>query len=291
MTWQVKLDIFEGPLDLLLYLVTKEQLDITAISLAQVADEYFAYLKAMQGVAAEARAAGMDLDVESEYLVVFACLLELKSRMLLPPEPDAEMPDGFDLERDTEEHDLVERLKEYKRFKEASNHLQDRERQSLQMFSRPPLDDEPTEVDENAGLDVSLPDLLEALRKLLENNQRRKRTNRGLRLQRVAVSVPQRMKEILSSLVERCEVGQRIDFTELFEDEVSRPHIIVTFLALLELARLRRIRVSQEPTEEGCRGPIVVELVDGSPLAGGLEVPSERPPARAPATKVPLGSA
>lgn len=285
MTWQVKLENFEGPLDLLLFLVTKEQLDVTAISLARVADEYFAYLKALQVMASEARATGMDLDVESEYLVVFACLLELKSRMLLPPDPDAEMPDGFDLERDTEEHDLVERLKEYKRFKEASNHLQDRERQSLQMFSRPTLEDEPVEVDENGGLDVSLPDLLEALRKLLENNQRRKRTNRGLRLQRVAVSVPQRMKEILSSLVERGDVGQRIEFSELFEDEVSRPHIIVTFLAVLELARLRRIRVSQEPTDDGRLGPIVVELLDGSPLASGLEVPSERPPARVPSSK------
>ena len=285
MTWQVKLDIFEGPLDLLLYLVTKEQLDITAISLARVADEYFAYLKTLQMAALEAQAAGFDLDVESEYLVVFACLLELKSRLLLPPEPDAEMPDGFDLERDTEEHDLLERLKEYKRYKEASNQLQDRERQSLQMFPRPAMEDEPLEVDENVGLDVSLPDLLEALRKLLESNQRRKRSNRGLRLQRVAVSVPQRMKEILASLADRGEAGLRTQFMELFEDEVSRPEIIVTFLAVLELARLRRIRVSQEPTEEGRRGPIVVELLDGSQLAAGVEVPSERPVARQPSAR------
>lgn len=289
MTWQVKLDGFEGPLDLLLFLVTKEQLDITEISLARVADEYFSYLKTLQAAAAEAQAMGFDLDVESGYLVVFACLLEMKSRMLLPPDPDLEMPDGFDLERDTEEHDLVERLKEYKRFKEASNQLQDRERQSLQMFARPETDEETVEADDSAGLDVSLPDLLDALRSLLESNQRRKKTSRGLRLQRVAVSVPQRMKEILTALVELGAAEQRCEFGELFEDEVSRPQIIVTFLAVLELARLRRIRVSQEPSEEGRRGPIVVELLDGSALASGLEVPSERPPTRESGQKVAKG--
>ena len=278
MTWQVKLDVFEGPLDLLLYLVTKDQLDITEISLAKVADEYFAHLKALQEAAVEARAAGFDLDVESGYLVVFACLLEMKSRLLLPPEPDADLPDGFDLERDTEEHDLVERLKEYKRFKEASNQLQDRERQSLQMFARPVTEEEEVEVDVNAGLEVSLPDLLDALRRMLETNQRRKKSSRGLRLQRVAVSVPQRMKEMLASLADICADGRPIEFVALFEGDVSRPHVIVTFLAMLELARLRRIRIAQEPGVDGRRGPIIVELVDGSPLVGSLEVPAERSP-------------
>ncbi|NDD27052.1 MAG: hypothetical protein EB084_02150 [Proteobacteria bacterium] len=278
MTWQVKLDVFEGPLDLLLYLVTKDQLDITEISLAKVADEYFAHLKALQEAAVEARAAGFDLDVESGYLVVFACLLEMKSRLLLPPEPDADLPDGFDLERDTEEHDLVERLKEYKRFKEASNQLQDRERQSLQMFARPVTEEEEVEVDVNAGLEVSLPDLLDALRRMLETNQRRKKSSRGLRLQRVAVSVPQRMKEMLASLAEICADGRPIEFVALFEGDVSRPHVIVTFLAMLELARLRRIRIAQEPGVDGRRGPIIVELIDGSPLVGSLEVPAERSP-------------
>lgn len=278
MTWQVKLDVFEGPLDLLLYLVTKDQLDITEISLAKVADEYFAHLKALQEAAVEARAAGFDLDVESGYLVVFACLLEMKSRLLLPPEPDADLPDGFDLERDTEEHDLVERLKEYKRFKEASNQLQDRERQSLQMFARPVSEEEEAEVDVNAGLEVSLPDLLDALRRMLETNQRRKKSSRGLRLQRVAVSVPQRMKEMLASLADICADGRPIEFVALFEGDVSRPHVIVTFLAMLELARLRRIRIAQEPGVDGRRGPIIVELVDGSPLVGSLEVPAERSP-------------
>lgn len=260
MTYKVKLDVFEGPLDLLLYLVTKEQLDITAISLAKVADEYFAYLK-MLPLMAEGAEGGLDLNVESEYLVVFACLLELKSRVLLPPEPEETDFDDLDLERDTEEHDLLERLKEYKRFKEASVALQNRERESLQMFARPA----PAEGETDAftpAFDVALPDLLNALRTLLENRERRKAANKKLRLQRVAVSVPQRMNEILRWLSSAGNVGHQVEFFELFDDEVTRPQIIVTFLAILELARLRRIRVWQERADDGRRGPLRVELLD-----------------------------
>lgn len=268
MTYQVKLDVFNGPLDLLLYLVNREQLDITDISLAKVADQYFAYLQ-------DLKASVLDLDTESNYLVVFACLLEIKSRLLLPLDPEEPGPEDFDLERDTEEYDLVARLKEYKRFKEASLALQDRERESLRMFPRAAPDDTSiggdVPADETLSPDVSLPDLLGALRSLLNNVWRRKKAEQRLRLHRVAVSVPERMEEILSKLSANGEVGHRADFFELFENEVTRPHIIVTFLAILELARLRRIRLWQESMGEGTPGrgvgALSVELVEARKLS------------------------
>jgi len=235
--YQIKSDLFEGPLDLLLYLVSKQRLDITHVSLAKVAEEYWAYLKLLQA---------LDLDVESAYLVVFACLLELKSRLLLPPEPEAVDLEDFDV-GDTAEHDLVERLKEYKRYKEASLVLQEREREALMVFPRPVDEDAPSV---EPALDVSLPDLLDALRGMLENYQKREK-KKPIRLERVGISVPQRMQEILTFL----EPGRSIGFYELFEGEITRPHIIVTFLAILELARLRRIRMWQEERQ----GPIFVE--------------------------------
>ncbi len=263
MPYLVKLDVFEGPLDLLLFLVTKQQLDITAIALARVANEYGEYLKTLQLQAAGSERGPLDLDAESSYLVVFACLLEIKSRLLLPPEPEPELMD-LDLERDTEEHDLVERLKEYKRFKEASIVLGERERTSLRMFPRPAPPEE-EHAPEPVGLDVSLPDLLAALRSMLAGHQRRKQQAMRLRLQRVAVSVPQRMKDILDWLALRASVRSQVEFFELFGDEVSRPAIIVTFLAILDLARLRRIRVWQEcvdVTSALCARPIYVSLYD-----------------------------
>ncbi|MBM3460937.1 MAG: segregation/condensation protein A [Armatimonadetes bacterium] len=239
--YQVKTHLFEGPLDLLLYLVSKQKLDITEMSLAKVAEEYWAYLKMLQT---------LDLDVESSYLVVFACLLELKSRLLLPPEP--EPPDEMDFDLgDTAEFDLVERLKEYKKYKEASLVLQEREREAMQVFPRP-IDEE--EAIEPPTLDVSLPDLLEALRGVLESYQKRSKKKEGLTMERVAVSVPQRMREIVSFL----RPDKTFQFTELFEGEATRDQIIVTFLAILELTRLARIRIWQEVTS----GPIFVERAE-----------------------------
>lgn len=245
MAYQVKIDLFEGPLDLLLYLVTREQMDVTAVSLAKVAEEYQAYLSMLEM---------LDLDIESSYLVAFACLLEIKSRILLPPEPEDFPPDlmDLDLEGDTAEQDLVERLKEYKKFKQAGRMLSEREREAMLVFPRPtPEEAETGESAPLPELDVSLPDLLDALRGLLEQQKARERNRRRLRVERVDVSVPQRMQEILEDLATRPSVT----FYDLFEREVTRSEIIVTFLAILELARLRRIRMRQE----GRHGPILVE--------------------------------
>ena len=246
MSYQVKIDLFEGPLDLLLYLVTREKLDISEISLARVAEDYQAYLKVLQA---------LDLDVESSYLVVLACLLEIKSRILLPPEPEEFFPDyiELDLEGETAEQDLVDRLKEYKKFKAASRMLSEREREAMMVFPRPTPEEAATgEVSSLPELDVALPDLLDALRRLLEQQKVRERTRKKMRVERVDVSVPQRMEEILEDLALR----PAMEFHDLFEREVTRAEIIVTFLAILELARLRRIRMRQEERH----GPIFVEL-------------------------------
>lgn len=261
--YQVHTALFEGPLDLLLYLVSKQKLDLTEMSLSRVAEEYWSYLKMLEQ---------LDLDVESSYLVVFACLLEIKSRLLLPPDPEPQDFEDFDL-GDTAEHDLVERLKEYKRYKEASRALQEREKEAMQVFPRP-FDEESVAI-EPTTLDVSLPDLLEALRGVLETHQKKTRQQQGLRVERVNVSVPQRMRDLLAQL----EPGRTVEFFHLFAEEVTRADVIVTFLAILELARLRRIRIWQEARS----GPIHVER--SSDDVSDLLLPEEATVAAKPARR------
>src|SRR5690242_17717918 len=126
--WQVHLEQFEGPLDLLLSLVEREKLEITELSLAKVCEQYKAYLQMLQD---------LDLDLESSYLVVLAQLVELKSKALLPEEPDLPIYDDVWMDEQPPDDPLVKKLREYKRIKEAAQALGEREKQALSSFPRP----------------------------------------------------------------------------------------------------------------------------------------------------------
>jgi len=224
MGYQVRLEIFEGPLDLLLHLVDKAKLDITEVSLAAISQQYWDYLQLLRD---------LDLEIEGSFLVVFATLMEMKSRILLPPVP------GEVLEETGEDPGkaLVARLLEYKRYREAAQTLEDRARWSETSFPRPAAEPGPADI----FIDCTLFDLIDALRGVLE---RVEGADQGPRLayQKVQFSVPQKTQVILG-LLKRI---QRVRFQELFASAADREEVIVTFLALLELAFKRRITLFQE---------------------------------------------
>lgn len=244
--YKVQLPFFEGPLDLLLSLVEESELDITEVSLAEVTGQYREYLELL---------GQLDVEIESSYILVFAQLLELKSRLLLPePEPDDHHLFGYEVE--SEEDDLVARLREYQRLKRAAEWLSDREGQSLARYPHPTGLSEP----ENPLLQLSLRSLHRAALRCLKPN---KPFREPIDYKRIEVSVPDRVEQIWNYLQHAQRSGQaRTTFRELLEGrERTKPLVVVTFLALLEMARRDRINVFQD----NYQGEIQFEIKSSSP--------------------------
>lgn len=234
MQYNVKIEAFEGPLDLLLHLINRLEIDIYDIPVAKITEQYLVYIHAMKE---------LQLDVASEYLVMAATLLAIKSKMLLPKHEE-ELDDDFEFEQDDDpRNELVERLIEYKKFKEAAIDLKSLEEERGLMYTKPPSDltEYAKEIkNENTDLDISLYDMLGAFQKLL----RRKKLQRPMstKIARQEISIEKRMDEIVSFLKES---GTRKSFNDLFPDS-GREHIVVTFLAILELIKRKEIDIEQE---------------------------------------------
>ncbi|WP_303049503.1 segregation/condensation protein A [Bacillus sp. Marseille-Q1617] len=232
--YNVKIDAFEGPLDLLLHLINSLEVDIYDIPMAQITEQYLLYVHTMKN---------LQLDVASEYLVMAATLLAIKSKMLLPKHDDGIADEDIEFEEEDPRDELVERLIEYRKFKEAANELKAREEERGQVYTKPPSD--LTEFTEEADLknteiQVSLYDMLGAFHKLL----RRKKIQRPVqtRITKQEISIEKRMDEIISSLR---KVKKRTPFTDLFPSN-DKEHLVVTFLAVLELMKRKQIVVDQE---------------------------------------------
>jgi len=231
MTYQVKLEMFEGPLDLLLHLIREHQLDILDIPIAEITEEYLRYLALMQE---------LDLDVAGEFLLMAATLIHIKSKMLLPPEEAAE---GEEDEEGDPRAELVDRLLEYKKYKEAAQTLGllEAEQTLLHRRGAPAV-----ELTVEGPLSVSLVELIRAFRDVL----RRADVPAPLEITPEELNVGQRIVHLL----DRLAAESPVEFTRLFAESIRRPEIIVTFLALLELLRRRLATARQaEPL-----GPIMI---------------------------------
>ncbi|KPV40049.1 hypothetical protein AN478_07735 [Thiohalorhabdus denitrificans] len=217
---EVFLDSFEGPLDLLLYLIRRHRLDISVISIQAVAHQYMQYVELMRQ---------NRLDLAGEYLVMAATLAEMKSRILLPRPPAAEED-----EEEDPRTELIRRLQEYERFKEAAEALDRLPRQERDFFvARAPMDP----AAETPQAEASLLDLLEAFQGVLQRVELHKEHEVGPQ----GLTVRQRMSEVLA----RLESGTAYRFTELLDGQEGREGLVVTFLALLELAKSRMIELVQ----------------------------------------------
>ena len=225
--YQVKLASFEGPLDLLLYLIRKNEVNIYDIPITLITEQYLGYIELMQE---------LDLDVAGEFLVMAATLIHMKSRTLLPrPDPTQ---DDAGLEEDPREA-LVRRLLEHQRYKAAAELLHDRETLRSAQFMRPDARvADAAGADYEPELEVDLFSLLAAFRGVLERANRRP----PMVIPPEQISIEDRIRQLLSRLSETEACG----FEDLFSDgDGSRSYMIVTFLALLEMIRLKLIRVFQ----------------------------------------------
>ncbi|WP_442601153.1 segregation and condensation protein A [Paenibacillus sp. KN14-4R] len=228
-----KLDVFEGPLDLLLHLIDKAEVDVYNIPIKEITDQYLEYVKAMEE---------FELEVTSEFLVMAATLLSIKSKMLLPKPPVVELDmEPYEDEDWDPRAELVQKLLEYRKYKAIADLLREKEVDRSLVFTREPEDLTPflTPTQENPveGLDIN--DLLLAFRRSL-----RKLVSRTTvaKIRRDEVSVKDRMAEIMQML--QIKRG-KVLFSKLFDYELTREEIIVTFLAMLELMKRKVISCYQ----------------------------------------------
>jgi segregation and condensation protein A len=225
-----KLEAFEGPLDLLLHLIDKNELDIYNIPIKEITDQYLEYVQAMHE---------LELEVTSEFLVMAASLLSIKSKMLLPKPPVIEYDDSlYDLDNELDPRaELVQKLIEYRKYKSIADLLRDKEVERSLVYTREPEDLSPflPVVQENPVLGLDVGDLLIAFQRTLRKMVSR---NTVSKIRRDEISVKDRMKEIVHLLGER--IGKLL-FSKLFDYEMTREEIVVTFLALLELMKMKKV--------------------------------------------------
>jgi segregation and condensation protein A len=224
--YKVKLDIFEGPLDLLLYLIKKDEVDILDVNIARVTEQYIAYLDTFKM---------LNIDLAGEFIVMAANLMYLKSRMLIPKpvQPPAE---------ETEEEDprweLIRQLIEYKKFKDAAGFLQQRQLQMEHVYPASPEVPDLKKVDVAGFPDLGIFDLIRAFQKVLDRFQKAD-------LQEIAddrFTVADKIEFLLVHI----PPGGSTSFLSLFAGATTRDEVIVTFVALLELIKLRQFRVTQD---------------------------------------------
>jgi segregation and condensation protein A len=242
---RVQLEIFEGPLDLLLHLIKKNQVSITDIPIAAITEQYLATLELMQS---------LNLDVAGEFLVMAATLIHIKSRMLLPAGDDeADEDEGMD-PRD----ELIRRLLEYQRFKEAADQLEQREILSRDVFVRTGV---PTEESPPAAFrELSVFELLAALGRVLDRLPRD--DVHEVTLEKITV------REKMTLLLDTVRSSGKVLFESLFSEVKSRMEVVVTFLAMLELVKVRALRIFQEEAT----GPIIIEAAVGIDQAAMIAI-------------------
>jgi segregation and condensation protein A len=235
-SYRVQLPEFEGPLDLLLHLIQEHELDILDIPIAFITEKYVEYITLMEE---------LNIDLASEYLVMAATLLHIKSKTLLPSVPADQLEDGVTYEEDPRA-DLVRRLLEYQKYKQAAAHLGDRDVLGRDVFTRGvalPGEEGPAPL-----APLSIFKLLEAFQSVVDRAQ--VRVDHEISLERFSIT------DRINQLVDVLRSRPRVTFLDLFEGQQTRGDLIVTFLALLEMTRLRMTRLSQEGPLE----PIIVEL-------------------------------
>jgi len=250
--YKVKFEVFEGPLDLLLYLIKKEEVDIYEVNLTRLAEQFIEYIETMRL---------LDLEIAGEFLVMAATLMYIKSRELLPVEQRAEV-EGED-DGDDPRWELIRQLVEYKKFKDAACQLQVLEARQSDIFARAPGKLEFERETRPTKAEVSIFDLVNAVNVVL------KRFNKREDLRDIFEdkwSVSEKIEYLLRLIAERTV----LKFSELFEDVTSRTEVVVTFLAMLELIRLKQLTtIQREPFGEIeiCRAEPLVAAATSTPAA------------------------
>ncbi len=243
--YKVKLDVFEGPLDLLLYLIKRDEVDIYDISIERITKQYLDYIEAFQM---------LDIELAGEFIVMAANLLYIKSRTLLPV--DQRMAEE-DADEDDPRWELIRQLIEYKKFKEAAGRLRDREAAQENLFPRIAVAPDLPAQENIFVEDVGIFDLIRAFQNILKRRAAKTEDLREIFAENFSVS------DKIEHLVNLTRSGVSLRFEEIFPEAASRTEIVVTFLAMLELIRMKQLRVRQD----GQFGEIWVDPAEPTPDA------------------------
>lgn len=267
--YRVQLPMFEGPLDLLLHLVRKHELDILDIPIAFITEKYTAYLRLMDQ---------MNIDVASEYLVMAATLVHIKSRSLLPNPPAEEAEDAIDDAELDPRAELVRRLLEYQKYKSVAQELGERSILGRDVFPRGVTEEMVAGPAPLSG--VSMFKLLDAFQSVLERTQQTR--EHQIDFERFSIS------EKISEISDRLRNTPKLKFHEIFGTDGTRAELIITFLAILEMTKLRMTRL----TQEGPLETIYIELriADTGDDDDGDETTSEAVESDAEASEEPRAS-
>ena len=220
-SYSVKLDVFEGPLDLLLFLIKRDKIDIYDIPIAHVTKQYLEYIELMKE---------LNLEIAGEFIVMAATLMRIKVRMLLPKTQDEE-------EEEDPREELVSALLEYRKFKEAAQILKGKEAEQSLWFPRSDFTFLDRLPEDQILVEASLPDLIFAFKRILDSHP--KETFHTIDYPKV--NVEERIEYVLNCLAQK----DGVVFTELFSDTPIKLVIVVTFMAVLELIRLQKIYIRQ----------------------------------------------
>lgn len=256
--YKIKLDVFEGPLDLLLHLIRKHEIDIFDIPIAKITEEYLSYVKIMQG---------LNLDLAGEFLVMAATLMHIKSRMLLPKPPIEE-----DEDQEDPREELVRRLLEYQKYKDAAERLSSQDLLFRDLFPRGMM--EAMNIDDGGEAplkEIGLFELVAAFQRALGNIK--EEDIHEVTMERISIG------ERIGQLVDILNEKNTLTFTDLFGGKPKRKDLILSFLAVLEMVRLHLIRTFQAKVGgeiyltklERPTGP------DAEALPEALEAPEEPP--------------
>jgi len=227
--YKVKFEVFEGPMDLLLYLVKKEEVDIYEVNLTKIAREFIEYVDLMRE---------FDIEIAGEFLVMASTLVYIKSKELLPVDQQVQAED--DDEGEDPRWELIRKLVEYKKFKDAADKLETLEHRQEDIYPRLPAK-QAFEMPEDRGprVEVSIFDLINAVNDVIKRVEERNADGGEIYDEQFTVA------EKITGIRERILAGQSFSFAGLFVEAASRGEVVATFLAMLELIRLRQIKITQ----------------------------------------------
>ncbi len=232
MSYKVKLQSFEGPFDLLVYLIENAEMSIYDIRISEITNQYLEYIKAMEE---------SDINVATEFMVLASTLIEIKSKMILP----RMSVEGQVLEEEDPRADLVERILEYKRFKKAAEILQEKEERSQHIFEKPQEDISEYLENPDEYLSLDLKQFASAFSLFIQKKQKVEAVRKHYtRIERERSTMEGRIRMILGTV--RRKIGQIFSFRELVPNKDDRYDVVVTFMSLLEMAKERVIRIDQK---------------------------------------------
>lgn len=242
-SYRVRLEVFEGPLDLLLYLIKKEEVDIHEVSIEKITREYLAFMDAFQT---------LNIELAGEFVVMAATLLYIKSRSLLPKD---QQPPEDEAEEDDPRWELIRQLLEYKKFKEAAEKLREREALQEAVFPRLPPGTDWGQPEGSPLREAGIFDLIHAFQRALRRATEKQQDLLEIFAERFTVA------DKIEAILRMTTPGMALRFDELFSNHASRAEIVVTFLAMLELIRMKQLRVKQDAEF----GEIWIERMEGLP--------------------------